>query len=385
MNTHERDCLKILIIQPWLSYRGAETVSVELARSLISMGHKVKLATVFVDEKRPPAGVADVHLVTPRKLWRQLCQASPILYLFLGPLVLLHLVWIASRDTQILNPHNPPTLVIAAIVARLRGIRVVWTCHSLPESRDWSDRVSMLDYFAWQLAKSGIERWAVAAASCVIANSVRIATELEDIYGRSAQVLHPPLPEQPWRENSSTATHPDNFRILVVGRLDARKNQRGAIEALTRVREVEPGVELVIAGDGPLTSMLREYAQFLKVDQAVKFLGYVPAARLKGLYRRSQVTLIPAYNEPWGLTPFEALSAGSVPIVSSEAGAAEVIQKEGIGIVCNPVPEDMAEAILQALRNSERTKNIVERGQLYLADKLTPERYSAACEEAFVT
>ena len=147
---HMIDALRILIIQPWLSYRGAETVSVSLARELVSQGHDARLVTVFVDESQPPHGINHVKVIKAPSLIARLCKANPFLYLLIGPLCLLVMIWRTSKGVDILNPHNPPSLLLASIIGRIKGIPVVWSCHSLPTSKELFKRESLLDYFAWQ-------------------------------------------------------------------------------------------------------------------------------------------------------------------------------------------------------------------------------------------
>lgn len=375
--------MKVVIIQPWLGYRGAEAVSLALARGLERFGHEVTVVAVYVDEKSHSARSGGARVVTAPAPWSRICRAHPLLYLALGPLSLLLLVWSASKHADMLNPHNPPALLIAALVGRIRRIPVVWTCHSVPSRGKWTIGEEILESLARWLARSRAERWALGACNVVIANSQRTARILRDLYAVSAMVVYPPLPDNPWRTSCDQYLPHDCNRIIVVGHLDARKNQSGAIKALALVKESIPDAELVLAGDGPFTKRLEAETDAHGLGTSVRFLGYVPARQLYEVYRTCRVALLPAFNEPWGLTAFEAISAGCTAIVSSESGAAEEVGRHNIGLVTRPEPAAMAEAILRVLQNSRMREAFAYRGFRYLRHNLTENDYTQACLDVF--
>ena len=375
--------MRILIIQPWLSYRGAETVSLAFADGMKRLGHDPIMAAVYVDEGRAARSTQDIPIFTPAAPLCLLCRSHPLIFLALAPGLLFILVMRLSRDVDVLNAHNPPSLLIAALVGWIKGIPVIWTCHSLPVSVKWSRRVSLLDFLAKLLAGSSLERWAVKRAAIVIANSRRTARQLRTMYAVDSHIEYPPLGDVPWRSSRTANYARRASRIIVASHFDARKNQAGAIAAFSRVRDVIPHAELILAGDGPLASILEDLVSKERLEDCVSFPGYVPSEKLCLIYEASQVALMPAFNEPWGLTPFEALAAGCVPIVSSQSGAAEVIREKEIGFVCDPHPEAMADAIIEALLNKERSQQMVRQGRKYLLEALTVDGYSRACEAVF--
>jgi hypothetical protein len=122
--------MKILIIQPWISYRGAETVSVEQCLALNKLGHPSKIACLFLDE-RLPTNAKKISYVLPSSFWQMLISKSRILFFIFGFPVLTYIVLKERSKFDVLNPHNPPSLWTAQIVKLMTGKKIVWTLHNL--------------------------------------------------------------------------------------------------------------------------------------------------------------------------------------------------------------------------------------------------------------
>jgi len=127
--------------------------------------------------------------------------------------------------------------------------------------------------------------------------------------------------------------------FLVACRLVPEKGVHVAIAALQRARRPW---RLVVAGDGPELSRLRELAAPL--CDRVRFLGRVEPERLQSHVARATAVLAPSlWFETFGLTAIEAFAAGR-PVVASRIGALPEIVVESAG-VCVPPGDANALAI----------------------------------------
>jgi glycosyltransferase involved in cell wall biosynthesis len=98
--------------------------------------------------------------------------------------------------------------------------------------------------------------------------------------------------------------------VLFLGRLVAAKGVRDAVTAWQRAGVALP---LVIAGAGP------ERAR-LGAAPGLELLGWVPHARLAGVYRRARALVFPSrWQEPFGIAGLEAVTLG-VPVAAWASG-----------------------------------------------------------------
>jgi glycosyltransferase involved in cell wall biosynthesis len=98
--------------------------------------------------------------------------------------------------------------------------------------------------------------------------------------------------------------------VLFVGRLVDAKGPADAVEVWRRM-----GLDLPLALAG--TGSARDRLEGI---EGVKLLGWVPHARLAGIYRRARVVLMPCrWQEPFGIVGLEALTLG-VPVAAWDSG-----------------------------------------------------------------
>jgi glycosyltransferase involved in cell wall biosynthesis len=126
--------------------------------------------------------------------------------------------------------------------------------------------------------------------------------------------------------------------LLFVSTIEPRKNVMTLLDAyrllLDRLPEGERAVPtLVLAGaDGWHSRPVYDHAQALGLGGHARFLGWVDAADLPALYRRATLLAHPALDEGFGLTPVEAMAAGT-PVVVSDAGSLpEVVADAGLRV-----------------------------------------------------
>jgi glycosyltransferase involved in cell wall biosynthesis len=141
---------------------------------------------------------------------------------------------------------------------------------------------------------------------------------------------------------------PDRF-LLFVGTVEPRKNLRGLVDAISRLDEPLPLVAAGAEGWGDID-----------VDTAgdVRFVGFVPAADLAGLYAGAEVFCYPSEREGYGLPVLEAMAHGA-PVVTSRGTATEEAAG-GAAVLVDPLdPDDIARGIVEA---GLRREALIERG-----------------------
>ena len=129
---------------------------------------------------------------------------------------------------------------------------------------------------------------------------------------------------------------PDDVVIGSVGRLVEQKDYPTQLRAFALAAARVPQLRMVLAGDGPLESMLRSLVLELHVEDRVRFLGHWE--RVPALLRSLDVFVLSSKFEPFGVAVGEARAAG-LPIAATRVNEIPEILSDGETGVLAP-PED---------------------------------------------
>jgi glycosyltransferase involved in cell wall biosynthesis len=151
--------------------------------------------------------------------------------------------------------------------------------------------------------------------------------------------------------------------VLCVGNQKPHKNLEAAVEVLARVRKTYPSLRLVIAGERfPGAGRTLARAAELDVCHAVRDLGPVDDATLRGLYRGASVFLFPSRYEGFGIPVLEAMLAGA-PVVASDTPAVAEVAGDAALLRAPDDHEGMAEAVAALLSRADVRTELVRRGR----------------------
>ena len=184
----------------------------------------------------------------------------------------------------------------------------------------------------WDRRTDGVDRF--------VAISGHIAGRIRRIYGREADVLHPPVDVA--RFLPAAAPH-DYY--LVVSALVPYKRVDLAVQAAGRL-----GRRLLVVGSGPEERRLRALA-----GPGVEFLGWRPDAEVAGLYAGCRAVLFPGV-EDYGIVPLEAAAAGRPTIALGRGGVREtMVDLDAPGEAPTAVffGEQTVDALVDAVRRFE--------------------------------
>ena len=187
-------------------------------------------------------------------------------------------------------------------------MRYIWDMHDayFASGASWPARVGM----AW--CRGSLQRWDVRSAKRVhyfVANSKHVAGKIKDLYGREAEVIHPPVD----LEKFYIRDHQESF-YMIVSALVPYKNVHLAISAFNELK-----LPLKIVGGGPLRRSLERQA-----GSNVEFLGWVDDTRLAELYAECEALIFPG-EEDFGIVPLEAQASGRPVIAYGRGGVRESV------------------------------------------------------------
>jgi glycosyltransferase involved in cell wall biosynthesis len=130
-------------------------------------------------------------------------------------------------------------------------------------------------------------------------------------------------------------------RLVSVCNLQEEKGIQYAIEAVKKINN--PNLEYLIIGEGGFRSKLQELAVG---DKRIRFLGKLEQKEVFENLAKSDIFVLPSYNEAFGVAYLEAMSLG-LPIIGVKGeGVEDIVSKGECGIL---VERESAQAVQEAL------------------------------------
>jgi glycosyltransferase involved in cell wall biosynthesis len=186
------------------------------------------------------------------------------------------------------------------------------------------------------------DRASAAGVDRFVANSHHIAQKIATLYGRCAEVVHPPVELDRFTSQPLEGGGQGGY-YLWLGALAPYKRADLAIEAFRQLK-----APLWIAGSGQDEARLARH-----LPPGVKLLGQVPDCQLPGLYRDARALIFPG-EEDFGLTPLEAQACGRPVIAYGRGGVLETVTARTGVLFPHPTAESLAGAVRRFERWEER-------------------------------
>jgi glycosyltransferase involved in cell wall biosynthesis len=360
--------MRVLLISPWIKLGGSEGLVLRTARLLMARGCQVSVACCFVDPSLIEDQIAGIDFIQPWRWITSLSRRSRIALSLVGCPGLLVTVLRRARGFDLINPHNFPSLWIAACAARISGAWIVWHFN---EPAPIGGPLNL------------IERAASRQAARITVLDEPSRAQVHRRFQRESILVRPGVDFDFWSQEVARDELAGPATLLTVGKLHPQKNQVMLINAVHALAGELKELRLIIAGDGPDRRRLERRVDELGLRERVWFSGMVDAATLRVFYRSAFLVCFPALHQTWGLTPFEALCQKTVSIVSSQAGAAEVIEAERIGLVAQPELDTFVTTIRWAYRVPEEVRETGKRGFDFVQDKMTWDRFGDEMLDVF--
>jgi glycosyltransferase involved in cell wall biosynthesis len=138
-------------------------------------------------------------------------------------------------------------------------------------------------------------------------------------------VIHPGVDASRYRPDPGTA-RAARPTFLYLGRLKRYKGVEFALRALAQARTLRADITLDICGQGDDRPRLERLTRDLRLEDAVRFLGFVPDAEKQRLLQKAWAVVFPSPKEGWGITNVEAAASGTPAIASDSPGLRESVQ-----------------------------------------------------------
>jgi glycosyltransferase involved in cell wall biosynthesis len=166
---------------------------------------------------------------------------------------------------------------------------------------------------------------------------------------------------------------PDAPLVLFLGRMVRQKAVDLIPGIALRVRASVPNVRFLLAGVGPLESLVRSECRRLGISDSVELLGRrddVPV-----LLTAADVLMLPSRYEGLANVVLEAQAARTPAVVTDVEGTRELVESGRTGVVVPPARPDLfADAIVSLLRDPDRRHSIADAARERVGESYTMDR-----------
>jgi glycosyltransferase involved in cell wall biosynthesis len=309
--------------------RGGERYLHELAGALAAAGHDVRILTTA-----PSHGGGEIRGVPVRRLRRRWVlrrrfgdQADEVAF---GAQALASL---AAARIDVWHAMGTADGLAAAELARVRGIRSVFTDHGFPNR---ASRERRPDHALFERLVRHVDRYV-----CV---SEAAGSFLREGYGRTPDVLSGGVDVDRFSPADAREARPT--LLFASDASESRKNLPLLFDAVAELRRRGTDVALWVAGPGDQEAALAVAPP--EAQEATSLLGSVDPDALIGLYGRAWATVLPAHAEAFGLVLVESLACGTPVVALDEGGPTEIVRL-GIGALAAATATDVARACEEAV------------------------------------
>jgi glycosyltransferase involved in cell wall biosynthesis len=239
-----------------------------------------------------------------------------------------------------------PTAAVASVVSRILNVPCVLVAHGTDVRSIQHDSL---------IARAC--RRAITRAGLLVTVSHALATRLQDAVSLGASsrvtVIDMGVDTGVFRPDPASRTSldlsPEERIILFAGKLVEVKGVDVLLDAFALLRAAGAADQLVLVGDGPLRSALRDRAHAQGIADHVTFLGQLPQAEVARWMSAADVFVLPSRDEGLGLVLLEAMACGT-PCVGTSVGGIPEALPEACGRLVEPErSEELARAIAELM------------------------------------
>ena len=150
-----------------------------------------------------------------------------------------------------------------------------------------------------------------------------------------------------------------NPRLITVSRLNKRKNHEKIIMALRNLKQIYPNIIYACVGEGEEEENLKQLVKELNLNEHVLFLKKITEDLKNTLVAKSNIFVMPSiiYKnsvEGFGIAYIEAAQYGIPSIGGKDGGAADAIEHQKNGLICDGNSLDEIYSSINDLLNNKK-------------------------------
>lgn len=329
---------KLAILHPTFGYNGgAENVILSFSKQCHSIGIDITIYTYKLRE----------NIESYIKQVKTDITLNPFIFNKTAKMLANEL-----KDYDAVLIHNFPATIfygLALKYAEKNNIKLpksFWYCHEPSvrlygyDDESYKRLQKTLDIIARYTMH--LDRFGVSKIDYIMSNSLRTSEGIKRVYNRESKTIYPCITNTKEIINSNTGKY-----FVYIGRIEKPKNIENAILAFKSLLEKidDKDLKFIIAGKGRHEKYLKDLVQKINAENNIIFKGFVSEEEKEELLNNSYALVMPAVNEPFGLTVIEALYSSCISIISNKSGVYEAVKD--CSVCCNmEINNEITDAML---------------------------------------
>ncbi len=271
-----------------------------------------------------------------------------------------------DANVDLVHAHSPFILGrMGARLAEKRDLPLVFTCHSIyPQYSDYLPLMSELaadvlrDYVAdfctrcnlvlapSRHARDKLLQWGVTTPIEVLPSGVEV-----DVLRKTKEQFAEHPSEVRASLCSPLGIDEGSTLLLYVGRLDRQKNITFLFEVVKGLDDLQ--AELIVVGNGPAYSNIKEAAEESGAGERVHFVGKLPFDEVIMWYCAADVFCFPSVAETQGLVLVEAMAVGLPTVALDSPTSQEILSDGDSGLLSRNSVSEFSECIARLLEDEQ--------------------------------
>jgi glycosyltransferase involved in cell wall biosynthesis len=363
----QRRLLHIVHTEASCGWGGQEIRILEESRGLMARGHRITLLAP-----------AESNIFRRAKEWGVPATALPLVKKRLGPLFAMR-DWLKANadDVDLINTHSSTDSWLAALATRTvkPHLPIVRTRH-----------------ISAMVKPTAANRWLYAkAAAHIVTTGEQLRRELIEQLGVAEQAATSVptgmdtaryVPGDKLAARAALGLEPDAFWVGIVATLRSWKGHGFLLEAIKRLPD--PGMRLLIVGQGPQRDALEEKDTALGFRERVRFTG--EQMDVVPWLQALDVFALPSYaNEGVSQAVMQAMLVG-LPIITTAVGSMrDIIENRQTGLLVAPKDAvQLADAIRALHTDPSAARLLGERARAFALEHCSLERMLDRMEAIFL-
>jgi len=374
---------------------GTQRQAMEFADYLRRNGHEVRFYCAYVDRSKCYPRLMGRFEVKSLHEAEYAKSRNDVLTWVLHPLEPLiarqerRLERLMDDGFDVVNCHDQRAYRVAVMHKKRCGTPVVWMMNDLPKSL-WPPKRrpgarGLFDHVHFYVFGGPVAQFVdvqrVRRIDRVASLDKGTAKTYGLVSGRESTVVRSGLdaasfkftPRQP-RSGGS------NPKILAVGIFFPHRRFEDLVNAVSLLHKKGMKVSLSILGsesyDPKYAARIRSLTTSLGLGDIVSFSGTVSDDELRNSYAEADVFVFPNSPQTWGLAVFEAMASGTPVIVSTGAGASEILTDGENALLVSPGrPEEIAVKLERLLTDDGLYSRLSVNGRDFVERELSWDRY----------